>query len=101
MITPEDNVKYFMHAVLTWKMTETDGMHPNCASYYGKERWSKTLRGGKVYILELSTVITNLTVPKLLSASSYYNKHLLSLSCMYVTTSCTQGRNRRNYSRFK
>lgn len=50
MITPDDNVKYFIHTVPTWKMTNTDGYAPKLCFLLWKIKVVKTVRGGKVYL---------------------------------------------------
>lgn len=83
MITPEDNVKSFIHTVLTWKLTKMDRNALKLCFWLWKRKLVKHNEQRETIPMLTSTVITIHSVPKLLPVPRQSNKHCLLHAQLY------------------
>lgn len=98
MITPEDNVKSFIHTVLTWKLTKMDRNALKLCFWLWKRKLVKHNEQRETIPMLTSTVITIRSVPKLLPVPRQSNKHCLLHAQLYQkeTAEMVPGLNIRN-----
>lgn len=75
MITPDANVKSFIHTVLTWKMTKTDGYGPKLCFLLCKRKVVKNSEWRKSVPILTKHSHHNPYISNALLFSSQYNIH--------------------------